>query len=430
MHELAITQSVVETIVERTECARVTAVHLVIGKVSGVVPGAVRFCFEIVAAGSPVEGARGYRSRAWAERHADGRPLTTVQHHHAHVASVMAEHGLDGSRPVVGISFDGTGYGTDGAVWGGEVLAADYAGFHRFAHLRYVPLAGGDASVRRPYRMALAHLRAAGVDWDDDLPPVAACPPAELRVLAHQLATGTGCVPTSSMGRLFDAVSALLGIRQIVDFEAQAAIELECRSRNVPLGDRAYMFAVRDGGPNVPLVADPEPVIRAVVADLRAGVTPATAGARFHAAVVALVVALADRARRDLDLHDVALTGGVFQNALLLGVACRALRAAGFSVLRHQRVPPGDGGLALGQLLVAAGRKEMTLCRRHRRPSPVPVRRVQGHDPSVWVRRVGAHLASLPPAQTDGQERSSTLAWVEPTRVVPHLRAALLRYLG
>jgi hydrogenase maturation protein HypF len=296
----------------------------------------------------------GYRSRAWAERHAEGRPLTTVQHHHAHVASAMAEHGLDGSRPVVGISFDGTGYGTDGAVWGGEVLVADYAGFRRFAHLAYVQLPGGDAAVRRPYRMALAHIRAAGVAWEDDLPPVAACPQAERDVLAHQLDSGLGCTPTSSMGRLFDAVSALLGIRQVVDFEAQAAIELENRSRGASPGDRAYAFAVQDRAPGEPLIADPAPVIRAVVADLRAGVPAGTAGARFHAAVEALVLVLAGRARRELGLRDVALTGGVFQNALLLASTSRALRDAGFTVLRHRQVPPGDGGLALGQLLVAA----------------------------------------------------------------------------
>jgi hydrogenase maturation protein HypF len=295
-----------------------------------------------------------YRSRAWAERHAEGRPLTTVHHHHAHVAAVMGEHGLDGRRPVVGIAFDGTGYGTDGAVWGGEVLVADYARFRRFAHLGYVPLPGGDAAVRRPYRMALAHLHAAGVAWEDDLPPVAACPPAERDVLAHQLVSGLGCVPTSSVGRLFDAVSALLGIRQVVDFEAQAAIELESRSRGVDPGAREYSFALREQGPGDPLIADPAPVIRAVVTDLRDGVAAETAGARFHAAVVSLIVALADRARRELDVHDVALTGGVFQNALLLSATSRALRAAGFSVLRHRRVPAGDGGLALGQLLIAS----------------------------------------------------------------------------
>ena len=173
----------------------------------------------------------GYRSSGWAREHAAGREVRVVQHHHAHVASVMGEHGLDIDHEVIGIAFDGTGYGSDGAVWGGEVLVAGYKSFRRAAHLGYVPLAGGDASVLRPYRMALSHLRSAGVDWDDDIPAVAACPTQERSVLAHQLETGLGCVPTSSMGRLFDAVSSLVGVRQTVDYEAEAAIELESLAR-------------------------------------------------------------------------------------------------------------------------------------------------------------------------------------------------------
>ena len=155
----------------------------------------------------------------------------------------MAEHGLDGSAPVIGIAFDGTGFGTDGAVWGGEVLVADYAGFQRAGHVRYVSMPGGDAAVHRPYRMALAHLRAAGVEWSDDLPCVVACAAAERGVLDHQLATGFGCVPTSSMGRLFDAVSSLAGVRHVADYEAQAAIEFEGLSRGTA-ADQPYRFGV------------------------------------------------------------------------------------------------------------------------------------------------------------------------------------------
>jgi hydrogenase maturation protein HypF len=293
-----------------------------------------------------------YRSTAWAMRHAAGRPVHSVQHHHAHVAAAMAEHGLDAGASVIGVAFDGTGYGTDGAIWGGEVLLAGYKSFHRHAHLRYVPLPGGDAAVQRPYRMALAHLAAAGVAWDPDLPPVAACPPAELAVLRHQIATGFNCVPTSSMGRLFDAIASLTGVRHEVDYEAQAAIELEGLSRTVSTTGEPYSFAIaRDGGA---LVADPAAVVRAVAADVTAGVAPAVIGARFHRAVVALVVALAVDARACGAGDSVVLTGGVFQNALLLSGARKALTDNGFVALCHRLVPPNDGGLALGQVLVAA----------------------------------------------------------------------------
>src|SRR6478609_1438158 len=247
----------------------------------------------------------GYRSTAWARRHADGRPVRYVQHHHAHLAAVMAEHGLDGNQEVLGFAFDGTGYGPDGAVWGGEAMLADYKGYRRLGQLKYVPLAGGDLSVIRPYRMALAHLWAAGLPWDDELPPVRACPPDERRVLRHQLETGLACAPTSSMGRLFDAVAALAGVRQEVAYEAQAAIELEGLARHEDCGIGRYAFA-------------------------------------------ALVVDVATAA----ETPTVALSGGVFQNALLLRLAGQRLRAEGFEVITHRHVPPNDGGIGLGQLLV------------------------------------------------------------------------------
>jgi hydrogenase maturation protein HypF len=304
---------------------------------TGVVP-------EIIVA----DAHPGYRSTAWAERHAGGRPVRLVQHHHAHVAAVMAEHGLDGSEPVLGFAFDGTGYGPDGAVWGGEVLLADYKGYQRLAHLKYVPLAGGDVSVRRPYRMALAHLWAAGLPWDEDLLPVSACPVAERRALALQLGNGVGCVPTSSVGRLFDAVSALVGVRQVVAYEAQAAIELEGLSRAADPGASSYSFTIESRHPSA--VVDPAPVLAAIIADLRAGASPAVIGARFHRAVAALVVELAGL--DEASDRTVALSGGVFQNALLLHLTLEALRTKGFQVITHRRVPPNDGGLALGQLLV------------------------------------------------------------------------------
>jgi hydrogenase maturation protein HypF len=289
-----------------------------------------------------------YRSTAWANRNAAGRPVRTVQHHHAHIAAVMAEHGLDGATEVFGFAFDGTGYGTDGAVWGGEVLLANYKGFQRVAQLKYVPLAGGDVSVLRPYRMALSHLWAAGIAWEADLAPVDACPPDERTALAHQLETGFGCVPTSSMGRLFDAISALAGVRQVVAYEAQAAIELEGVCRGVDCGTSVYAFGI--GREDASLLIDPAPVINAVVRDRRAGVSAGVIGARFHRAVADMVVDLAST--EGDPSQTVALSGGVFQNGLLLELTLKGLQARGFHAITHRFVPPNDGGIALGQLLV------------------------------------------------------------------------------
>ena len=288
----------------------------------------------------------GYLSSRWAQETAGERPLIQVQHHHAHIAACMAEHGLEGAEPVIGFSFDGTGYGPDGAIWGGEVLVADYRGYRRLAHLAYVPLPGGDAGVKRPYRMALAHLWAAGLDWCEDLPPVAACPAVERRILAQQLARGVQTVPTSSMGRLFDGVAALLGVRQRITYEAQAAIELEARVAPEETGH--YAFA-RAGD-----VFHAGPVFQAIVADLRAGVPVEVIAARFHNGVAALIQELARAIRAETGLSRVVLSGGVFQNVTLLERAVARLQAGGFQVLTHRKVPPNDGGLALGQAVVAA----------------------------------------------------------------------------
>lgn len=300
----------------------------------------------------------GYHSAALARRTARGRTVVQVQHHHAHVAATMAEHGLDGSDRVIGVAFDGTGYGDDGAVWGGEILLADYENTHRFAHLGYVPLPGGDVSVHRPYRMALAHLHAAGIAWEGDLPCVAACPEDERRLLRQQLERLLNCVPTSSMGRLFDAVASLTGIRHLSGYEAQAAVALEAAARGAT-GDDApgYAFALRRAAHAAgALVADPGTVLASVIADLRAGAPPAIVAARFHRAVAGFVARTCVRAREAHGLDTVALTGGVFANTLLSSACARMLRERGFTVLRHHRIPPGDGGLALGQAMVAAAR--------------------------------------------------------------------------
>jgi hydrogenase maturation protein HypF len=293
----------------------------------------------------------GYHTRGWAERHAGDRPLDLVQHHHAHVVSLLAEHGRIG-EPIVGVSFDGTGYGTDQTIWGGEILAlgTDSHRFVRVGHLLPVPLPGGDAAVRNPWRMALSQLWVAGIDWTPDLAPVAAATEDELRLIRSQLETGAGCVPCSSMGRLFDAVASLLGVRHRIDYEGQAAIELEALAESAlddPNGmDPSLPLAVRADG-----VIDPATMVQTLVAALYAGTRPAPLAAAFHGAVADAVAKVVSRVAGEVRL--VGLTGGVFQNVLLLRACRKRLRLAGFEVLTHHSVPPNDGGLALGQAAIS-----------------------------------------------------------------------------
>jgi hydrogenase maturation protein HypF len=288
----------------------------------------------------------GYQTRSWAERHADDRPLDLVQHHHAHVVSLLAEHGRLG-EPIIGVSFDGTGYGCDDTIWGGEFLAVgpDSHRFRRVAHLLPVPLPGGDAAVRNPWRMALSQLWAAGIDWTPDLAPVTAATATELRLVRSQLDGNVGCVRCSSVGRLFDAVASLLGVRHRIDYEGQAAIELEVLAEasdevsELPL-------KVRDDA-----VIDPSGLVRAIVSALRAGARPTALAAGFHRAVAAAVADTVASVAGEVRL--VGLTGGVFQNVLLLRMCRDRLQQAGFDVLTHHAVPPNDGGLALGQAVVS-----------------------------------------------------------------------------
>lgn len=314
------------------EAARRAEAHM--RCLTGVVP-------EVVAA----DRHPGYQSARWAARLAGPVPVL-VQHHHAHIASAMAGHGLDGTVPVIGVAFDGTGYGDDGTVWGGEILLADYSSFRRYAHLAPAPLPGGDAGVANPCRLALARLWAAGLPWDTDLSCVEACTPDELTLLHRQLERGLACVATSSMGRLFDAVSSLVGVCHRAGYEAQAALELEAAAASAWDADAsAYAFAGD---------LDPAPVLSALVADLRRGAPAPVLAARFHRGVARAVAEICRRARRDTGLATVALSGGVFANALLEEECTRLLTRDGFAVLRHGEVPPNDGGLALGQLVVAA----------------------------------------------------------------------------
>lgn len=293
-----------------------------------------------------------YLSTRWAKETVAHQPATLqriqVQHHHAHIAALMAEHGLRGDRPVIGFCFDGTGYGSDGAIWGGEVMLADYHRFERAAHLAYMPLPGGDAAIHKPYRMALAALWAAGIAWDDNLPSVQAASTQELVILKRQLETGLNCIPTSSMGRFFDIVASLCGVRQIVTYEAQAAIELEGLAAT---GNASYHFAMPSASVST---FDATPVLREVVTDWQRGTSPTLIASRFHNAVANLILELSLTIRGDTGLNQVALTGGVFQNQYLLEQTVRRLHAAHFEPLVHRRVPPNDGGLALGQAMIAA----------------------------------------------------------------------------
>jgi hydrogenase maturation protein HypF len=274
-----------------------------------------------------------------------------VQHHHAHIASVIAEHGLAG--PVIGIAADGTGYGLDGAIWGGELLLATRAECTRLGHLAYIPLIGGEQAVRHPWRVAAAYLAAfCGPDFADtlDLPFTRALDRAAWKTLAQMADRGLNSPPTSSMGRLFDAVAALIGLRHTVQYEGQAAVELEAIAQP---GAPPYPTAVGSGDP---VRFDLSPTFAAIIADLQAGAPLPLIAGRFHAAVATMLLDACVSARKVTGSNTVALSGGVFQNRLLLTTLLEHLERAGFRTYTNRRVPPNDGGLSLGQAVVAAAR--------------------------------------------------------------------------
>jgi hydrogenase maturation protein HypF len=276
----------------------------------------------------------------------EGLPITRIQHHHAHLAACLADNGWDTSEPAIGVSFDGTGLGTDGAIWGGEILLGGYAGYERSFHLAYAPLPGGDAAVRRPARMALSHLWQAGIEWDADLPPVDSLCADERTVLHSQLTHGINAPLTSSMGRLFDAVSALIGLRHLATYEGQAAIELEAVAD--PGENGCYPFGIEPG------VFSPRPLLTAILADLRAGQALPVLAARFHNSVAQLVLDLCLQVRAQSGVCTAALSGGVWQNRFLLRRSRSLLEGSGFRVFYHHQVPTNDGGIAIGQALIAA----------------------------------------------------------------------------
>ena len=273
-----------------------------------------------------------------------------VQHHHAHIAACMAENGLDGARPVIGVAFDGTGYGDDGAIWGGEFLIADYARYQRRAHLAYVPLPGGDKATREPWRIALAYLQRAGVEWRDDFAPVRAANEHARHILLQQIERNINAPLTSSMGRLFDAVASLVGIRQTVNYEAQAAIELEALADANERG--VYEVEIENRKSKIEI--DTAPFIRAIVADVGAGVSIPIIAARFHNSIAMLTRNVCCELRAEFGLNEIALSGGVWQNMTLLQKTLSLLRDENFDVYIHRLVPANDGGIALGQAIIAA----------------------------------------------------------------------------
>ncbi len=298
----------------------------------------------------------GYLSTSWAKEWAGERclRLIAVQHHHAHVAACMAEHGLEG--PVIGLSLDGTGYGTDGRIWGGEVLVSRLDGFDRFAHLDYVPMPGGEAAIREPWRMALGALHAAGLDIES--PEVLAGAKAQdARVIGRMIERGLNTPLTSSCGRLFDAVAAVVLERGAVDYEAQAAIELEGLAIDEPDElDSGYAFDWLAGNWNThqPTRIYATPLWRELLADLRAGVAKPHIAARFHAGVAHAFVHAANLSHEATGIRQVVLSGGCMHNRRLARLLRAGLEAQGFEVFQHRQVSPGDGGLSYGQAVVAA----------------------------------------------------------------------------
>jgi len=284
-----------------------------------------------------------------------GLSLIPVQHHHAHIVSCLVENEVEG--PVIGVAFDGTGYGTDGTIWGGEFLLfllADWHSFQRAGHLEYVPLPGGAAAIKKPYRMALSYLYTLlGEDFSLEGLPISKRNPAELEIIKQQLKRGINCPLTSSAGRLFDAVSALVGVREEIDYEAQAAIELEmlAPSEVDELELKAYPFSIAEyqEARVVKLVE----LFSTVVQDVKNQAPIPIISLKFHNTMAQIILRVCKMIAEETGITQVALSGGVFQNRLLLRLTMAALQREGFSVLTHRLVPCNDGGISLGQAVIA-----------------------------------------------------------------------------
>ncbi len=281
-----------------------------------------------------------------------GLSLVPVQHHHAHIVSCLVENGVEG--PVIGVSFDGTGYGTDGTIWGGEFLVADWRGFQRVGHLEYVPLLGGVSAIKKPYRMALSYLYTLlGEGFSLENLPLGQLEPAELEVIKQQLRRKINSPLTSSAGRLFDAVSALVGVRGEIDYEAQASVELEMLASDDAgeLESNSYPFSiVEDEGAKVVKLGE---LFSSIVQDVKNQVPVPIISIKFHNTAAQIIIMMCKAIAKETGMAQVALSGGVFQNRLLLRLTTAALEKEGFSVLTHQVVPCNDGGVSLGQAVIA-----------------------------------------------------------------------------
>jgi hydrogenase maturation protein HypF len=278
-------------------------------------------------------------------------PLVTVQHHHAHIVSCLMENKVEG--PAIGVAFDGVGYGTDGAIWGGEFLTADWRGFRRVGQFEYVPMPGGAAAIKKPYRMALGYLYT--LLGDIALPDTLSqkLNPIEAGIIKKQLQQKVNCPLTSSVGRLFDAVAAIAGVRQEIDYEAQAAIELEMLAPDSIDANqlRVYPFCIEvESGMRIIRLGE---LFRAIIEDVRNRVAVSEISTKLHNTVAKITVKMCQDIARETGLRQVALSGGVFQNRLLLKLTRRQLEHAGFQIFTHHLVPTNDGGIALGQVVIA-----------------------------------------------------------------------------
>ena len=275
-----------------------------------------------------------------------------VQHHHAHMAACMLENAISPEMSVIGVIFDGTGYGVDGAIWGGEFLVGGYANFTRAYHLAYIPLPGGDLAIKQPWRTALSWLDEIGLEWSDAIPAVRYArgyclkgKPFNLDALQQQIRSGVNAPPTSSMGRLFDAVASIVGLRHTANYEAQPAVELEAVVASYEFG--VYPFEINQN------VINPTPMIKNLIEDIKQGISVGIIAARFHNTIALIVHDLCRLIRDQQGINQVVLSGGVWQNKILLGRTYGVLKNDHFDIFLHQKVPANDGGIALGQAAVA-----------------------------------------------------------------------------